>query len=249
MNDILLYAAGSSDALLYATQSLKRWGFPFATAPTKEVTHLLLPVPSLDSDGNIRGGIPLSSLLSKLSDTVVVIGGNLEHPALDGYSVVDLLKDPYYLASNASITAYCALKILLQKLPATLEHLPVLILGWGRIGKCLAALLRSAGAQVTVSARKDSDRAMLEALGYDTDTVPPTPAGYRAILNTVPQMILPQTLARAFPAECIKIDLASCPGIEGTDVIVARGLPGKDAPESSGKLIASTVTRLLFNKE
>ena len=47
----------------------------------------------------------------------------------------------------------------------------------------------------------------------------------------------------------IKIDLASCPGMDAPDVIWARGLPGKDAPETSGELIARTILRLLYNKE
>jgi len=38
-------------------------------------------------------------------------------------------------------------------------------------------------------------------------------------------------------------------GIEGSHVIWARGLPGKDTPESSGKLIAKTVIRSLDRKE
>ena len=44
--------------------------------------------------------------------------------------------------------------------------------------------------------------------------------------------------------DCVKIDLASKPGIEDEDVIIARGLPGIHFPESSGKLIADTLLRL-----
>ena len=49
--------------------------------------------------------------------------------------------------------------------------------------------------------------------------------------------------------EALLMDLASLRGIEGDRVIWARGLPGKDAPESSGALIAKTVIRLLERKE
>jgi len=48
---------------------------------------------------------------------------------------------------------------------------------------------------------------------------------------------------------CLKIDLASVKGIQDTHVIWARGLPGKDTPGSSGKLIAKTVIRLLDRRE
>ena len=42
----------------------------------------------------------------------------------------------------------------------------------------------------------------------------------------------------------LKIDLASCPGMLGDDVIIARGLPGKYVPESSGRLIARRLLAL-----
>jgi len=45
----------------------------------------------------------------------------------------------------------------------------------------------------------------------------------------------------------IVLDLASYPGITGKNVIPARGLPGKYAPESAGNLIAQSILRI--NKE
>ena len=67
---------------------------------------------------------------------------------------------------------------------------------------------------------------------------------YRIIFNTAPAMMIPKDLGRLCP-ESLKIELASLPGIQGDDVVKANGLPGILAPESSGKLIAATVLRLL----
>jgi hypothetical protein len=44
--------------------------------------------------------------------------------------------------------------------------------------------------------------------------------------------------------DCVKIELASKDGMEGDDIIIARGLPGIHLPESSGELIAETFLRL-----
>ena len=67
---------------------------------------------------------------------------------------------------------------------------------------------------------------------------------YRLILNTVPVKLLSgEQMAECHP-DCVKIDLASKPGMEGESVIVARGLPGIHMPESSGRLIAETFVRL-----
>lgn len=235
--DLKFYTAGSSPALSCGIRLLKDAGISFSSVPCSQVTHLLLPVPSLESDGSIKGGGDLGSLLARLPPEVTVIGGNL--PDLDR-PLWDLLKDPQYLSQNAAITAHCALIPALNRLDRTLAHCPVLVIGWGRIGKCLARLLRNLDAQVTVAARKPADRAMLEALGYRAvDTVHIHVSDYRVIYNTVPQMILPQG------ADCLCIDLASKPGIGGNNILWARGLPGKDAPESSGSLIAETVLRRL----
>ena len=136
-------------------------------------------------------------------------------------------------------------KLKRYNLPVTLDRQKALVIGWGRIGKCLAQLLKSIGAQVTVAARKESDRVMLKALGYsalDTCNLDTTP--YSLIFNTVPQMICPDC-----PGKGLKIDLASKLGLGGEDVIWARGLPGKDAPESSGELIFQTACHFIYGKE
>ena len=84
---------------------------------------------------------------------------------------------------------------------------------------------------------------MANALGYRFLRSGEPLQGYGVIFNTVPELTLTAADLRFCPG-CIKIDLASVPGIEGDDVIHARGLPGKYAPLSSGKLIADTYIRL-----
>ena len=61
------------------------------------------------------------------------------------------------------------------------------------------------------------------------------------ILNTVPVLLFPQANVQE---RAVILELASKPGITGSTVIDARGLPGKMAPEESGKLIAKTFIRL-----
>lgn len=248
MDHITLFIPVSSPALERSEVILSEFGYSVVHRPGHEVTHVLLPVPSFGSDGLIRGGGDLNALLDDLPRDVVIIGGNLDHPVLDRYRHIDLLQDPHYLWENAVITAHCALKYILNTLPVTLPGQQVLIMGWGRIGKSLAPLLRRLGAVVTVSARKPEDRAMIQALGYQAiDCQQPgfSPADYRIIVNTAPAPVLSAQRCRP---DCYLLDLASRLGIMGEKVIWARGLPGKDAPESSGELIAKTV-RHLFDKE
>lgn len=242
----IFYRAGRSDALQRAEDILRSQGCQFASEPGLCVTHLLLDVPSFRDDGMLRSGDSPDALLPAFSPQVKIYGGLLGG-RLSEYQTVDLLDDPFYTAENARITAHCAVKLAMERLPRVLYGCPVLIVGWGRIGKCLGQLLQAMGAKVTVAARKATDRAMADTLGYDT--LPTEGLGYslvrfRVIFNTAPELVLPKESMIYAPADCLLIDLASRPGMESPDVIWARGLPSKDAPESAAALIAKTILRL-----
>ena len=243
MSRYIFYPINRSQVLQAAGEALKSRGYGVVDRPCESVTHLLLPVPSFDPGGTVKGGIPLDDILSQLHRDVTVIGGNLDHPALEGYKTIDLLQDPFYLARNAAITAHCALGLILTGLPVTLPEQEVLIIGYGRIGKCMADLLRNIGARVTVAARKETDRAMAESLGHRSITPNEwTPDQYRIIVNTVPAPVLD---AAQCNSNALLLDLASSRGIIGERVNWARGLPGICTPETSGHLIAETVLRLI----
>ena len=251
MDSPSIYCAGGTPALRYAKEVLQEMGLPVSAEPNAEVRHLLLDVPSFQETGQLRMGGHLEPLLVQLPTDITVYGGNLNHPALRNYRTVDFLKDPFYLAENAYITAECALDVALPYLTVTLRDCPTLIIGWGRIGKCLGVILKGIGANVTVAARKETDRAMAQALGYavlDTAKLPRQLHRFRLIYNTVPELILKKSETSQIDETCTVIDLASKQGIEYDDLIIARGLPGIHMPESSGKLIAQTFL-YYYNKE
>ena len=239
MNHMLFYSAASGAAAVQALRSLETLGIATIDHPAPEITHLLLDIPSFTSDGLLRNGTDIGHILERIPPDVTVIGGNLHHPALQDYRILDLLADEEFLIQNAAITADCAVRLAAPLLRTIFPETPTLVIGWGRIGKCLARLLRSMAIPVTVATRNPKDRAMLTALGYravDTTSIPPS---FRLVFNTVPHPI-------SLPAmqDCTKIDLASSQGLAGEHVISARGLPGRLAPESTGTLIAQQILRL-----
>lgn len=232
--------AGITPALQYAKQYLQQHSIPLSDAPDWNTRHLLLDVPTFRPGFDHR---TFDTLLSSLPRDTIIWGGNLE--SVDDRQTVDLLKDEEYLAQNAAITADCALKIALPKLKTTLPQSPALMIGWGRIGKCLSQLLKAAGCPVTVAARKEADRCALKSLGYpavDCNNLDKLLPQFRLVFNTVPAMMIPES---DFPSieNIVAIDLASQKGMEGDHVILARGLPGIHAPESAGRLIAETFLR------
>lgn len=220
-----IYIAGDSPALVHAGLELKKNGVSLAQKP-EDAQILLYNVPT---PAFLRDEIPGDRY---------IIGGNLNFmPENDAR--LDLMLDPQYVAANAALTAEAALGLLIPKLECDFSSAPTLIIGWGRIGKCLAALLKSIGIPVTVCARKAEDRAILKALGYEApapDALPDLLTNYKCIINTAPARILDSA-----DTDAIKIDLASIQGIPGADVLHARGLPGKYKAEASGKLIAKTI--------
>lgn len=250
MNGITIYTPCNTPALQKAVERLQSLGFTIAANPGNDVTHLLLNVPSFDKTRKLIGA-DLDELLTQLPQNVTIIGGNLP-PTLSDYKTMDLLKDARYLAENAAITADCAMSLARHRMNIIWQGCPVLVLGWGRIGKCLAAMLRAAGADVTVAARKETDIAMLGGLGYGAEDIHKLHYGlmrYRVVFNTVPFMVLSAAQTAHCREDCLLIELASQPGIGGENVVSALGLPGKYAPESSGRLIASAIVRLLLGRE
>ena len=128
-------------------------------------------------------------------------------------------------------------------------------MGYGRIGKVLARLLKAVGSDVTVSARNTTDAAYIRALGYrfvNTEELREI-RGYDLVFNTVPARIFDDELLKNTDRHTLLTDLASLPG--GVDFEAASALridaqralslPGKCAPKAAGDIIKTTVFQII----
>lgn len=228
MDTHCIYIPDPTPALSFAAKKLVELGFTLVPS-TDEAHAILLPVPT-----------PVDCDLS-LFKNHLVIGGNLKKTPQNS---IDLLQDANYLAQNAAITAEGALGLILPQLTNSLKHSPILILGWGRIGKVLAKKLQQLGVPVSVYARKESDKAMLNALGYSLFRTEDL-SKYCCIVNTATAPILNENDVSYVNPNCYLLELASKKYIPGDRVVHGRGLPGKCKPEASGELIAKTVAQYL----
>lgn len=244
MSQRSVFCAGKTPAAKYARQHLMEYGVPTVDNPEWDTDNLLLDVPSFQR--GLWTDEALDTLLASLPGNVTIWGGNLDHPSLEGYFRIDMLQDETYLVKNADITADCAIPIAQSFLKQPWVQSPTLIIGYGRIGKALAHKLHHLDCPVTIASGSNRKRAELGSSGFacvDSADLPRELTSYKLIINTAPaRMLTAETLSTY--RDCVKLDLASRKGLESPDVIWARGLPGKYAPEQSGKLIADTFLRL-----
>ena len=167
-----------------------------------------------------------------------------EHPGLrlrDYYDREDVL------LRNAAITAEGAIALAMERREQTLLGSRALILGFGRIARALAPRLRALGAEVTVYARSEAQRALAECLGCRAlESLPEKPEGYSILFNTVPAPLLPGAAEGA-----LNIELASAPGgfRDASGVVIARGLPGKAAPLSAAEALLGPILAIIREEE
>lgn len=221
---------------------------------------VILPLPAFDEAGCVSGTgrsrAHIDDLLAQLRPGVRVFGGKLGPEAARfaraGIPAVDYLLLEQMAAANAVPTAEGAIQLAMERLPVTIQGSRCLVIGWGRIGKVLSHKLCCLGAEVTVAARKESDTALIRALGMHADVTGRYErglSGYDWIVNTVPATVLGRNELAQTGKGCLIMDLASAPG--GVDVpaaaeldrtaIRALSLPGKVAPVTAGRIIRDAI--------
>ena len=206
-----------------------------------------------------------SALVERLRPEQIVFGGATGSIPIklkrDGHPVInDYYEREEVQICNAVPTAEGAIMRAMEETKHTLQGSRCLVVGYGRIGKVLSHRLHGLGADVTVSARKCSDLAWIEAYGYHavhTGKISEQIGDYDLIFNTVPAMVLDADCLKAAKQSCVLFELASLPGgIEreavkeyGLQVFTERGLPGEVAPKTSAKVILKTIYRILEEQE
>lgn len=222
---------------------------------------VILPV--LPPDGKGKLTAPLYSHSLYVSDISPYIAENaLIFTGTDKAKTAEIFPENEIIAymqseelalRNAIPTAEGAVMLALENLPVTLNGLPILIVGLGRIGTALANILKGFGADVTVAVRNGKGVAKAEICGIKSVCTDKITGDFPLIFNTVPNLIFTADLLAKFPDNSLFIELASKPyGIDmtsaeklGKKVILAQGLPGKTAPVTAGKALATVIVRTI----
>ncbi len=157
---------------------------------------------------------------------------------------------------NAIPTAEGAIALAMDGLPITLYGARAVVLGYGRVGQRLTAVLHALGANVTVAARSQRDLTWAGVAGCTALHVSDflqNPGEPDVLFNTIPSPILSREVLNRLPAEALIIELASVPGgidpqALGTSrqkILRAPSLPGRVAPYTAGRILFESIRRIL----
>jgi len=134
-----------------------------------------------------------------------------------GVTWIDMGADDFLQVRHAIPTAEGAIATAIYNTSEPLSGNAVTVIGYGRIGVVLAAMLHGLGARVTVAARRPEVRARAEALGYwstgtSPDEVIAAVNGSLVSFATAPARLLTATVLATLRSDVLIIDLASPPG-------------------------------------
>ncbi len=231
---------------------------------------IVLPLPySLNGEtiniSDSKCKINIKDLVLKIKSPCLLFAGKCDKNLIkyaEEYeiTVIDYFDREELQVLNAIPTAEGAIQIALEETPFTLHSSQCLVVGNGRIGSILAKMLAGVGANVTVAARKQKDRAKAFSYGYKSIAMSELYESIREfniIFNTVPNLILDADLLAKSKRDVLIIDLASKPGgvdfetarKMGIKVIWALSLPGKVAPDTAGDIIGKTILNIIDETE
>ena len=175
-------------------------------------------------------------------------------------SYYDFMEDDCIAIANGIATAEGAIMEAISKSSGNLHKSQCLVLGFGKCAKTLAMKLKGLDAFVTIGARKASDLALSNALGFETITLNclnEILPSYDYIFNSIPALILDNDLLCNISKETIIIDIASSPG--GLNYKKAKelnlnanlclGIPGKISPKASAQILSEKVFDYISNRK
>ena len=194
----------------------------------------------------------LKEIEVKITNQKVLCGNYV----FDNKDCTDYGKSDSLAILNAVPTAEGAIEIAIKNTDFTLWNSKCLVVGNGKTGKVLADRLVGLKADVTVSARRDTDFALLETNNIkhiETGKIKDYIRDFDIIFNTVYTPVIKKEELIKCRKDCLLIELASAPyGIDieaakslDLKVIVAPGLPGKTAGYTAAKILFETIKKII----
>lgn len=228
---------------------------------------IFCPIP-FSKDGKIvnNSNITIDELINNIKNTNKrLITGAIKEDVINklkenNIDVIDIMEYEEFAIKNAVATSEGAIKKAIEMTDITLNKSNILILGFGRIGKCLARNLEGFGANIYCEARKNKDIALIQSMGYnevDLDNLDDVLSQMDIIFNTISHMILNNKRVKLLKKSACVIDLASVPGGVDFEELARReintnwylAVPSKDSPYSAALYIKETLENIMKEED
>ncbi|NLY89749.1 MAG: dipicolinate synthase subunit DpsA [Firmicutes bacterium] len=226
----------------------------------------VFPISGVNAEGIVgsNAGVEIKigpEFFARLPVSSVVAAGSLprqlkEAAAAHGIKVLEYAERDEIALPNAIPTAEGAIQLAMEHTPFTIDGSTCLVLGYGRVARALTKRLLALGARVIVVARDPrqlEEAAATGALGTALSRLGQEIRKADIVFNTIPAPVLTAGILQEAPSRVLIIDLASAPwgtdfdaaGRIGIKAFPAPGLPGKVAPCTAGKILATHLPGLL----
>lgn len=233
---------------------------------TDDADVIICGIPLVSAGGFINmpfseESLSINTFIGMIPENTIFFAGKIDKDIREKLSeksifYVDLLDREEMAVLNAIPAAEGAVELIIKSIPKTIHNSRILILGYGRIGKVLAGILKGFGADVWIGARKYSDLSWIEVNSckpVHTRDLERYVTDMNVIINTIPSPIITADILNKIRPDCYLIDLASKPGgIDfehakklGLQVDWALSLPGKVAPLTAAEIIKKTIDNVL----
>ena len=240
-----VYIAGKGPREIYLAAACRERGHDIVDHGPWD--QIILPLPASEMPEELTDQLPRGqTILCGRTDEVLDALAKKR-----GWRLRNVLLDEQFTRENAILTAEGAVHAAMTYLDTAIGGQSCLVIGYGRIGRALAGMLRGIGARVTVAARRPESRkaagensvslnGMIEALPH-----------IGILFNTVPAPVLPASALGLLPHGALLLELASPP--YGFDLNAARkmglnahlesGLPGRYCPRSAAEALLRFMER------
>ena len=227
---------------------------------------VVFPISGVNAGGivKVNTGVEIKigpEFFARLPVSAVVATGSLPRPlqeaaATHGIKVLEYAERDEIAIPNAIPTAEGAIQLAMEHTPFTLDGSTCLVLDYGRVARALTKRLVALGARVAVAARNPRQIEEATAAGASGRTLSLLGEEIRKaeiVFNTIPAPVLTAGILEQAPSRLLIIDLASAPwgtdfdaaARRGIKAFPAPGLPGKVAPETAGKILATHLPGLI----
>ncbi len=205
---------------------------------------------------SLKPTLHIDSFLGLLTSSHILVGGALPETVTQwctdhSIKYYDVLTAPGLAEKNAKLTAEGLLVHLFAQTPFSAGDFRTLIIGYGRCGREIAAILHNFTEEIYIY---DTDPAALKAARSHHFKIIPDKSVFQehpglkeinTLINTVPGQPLGDELWHCFPEYCIVFQVASGPLALplplSEHLVNCPGIPGKYAPKTAGRLIANEI--------